>query len=318
MAAMNYKHLHYFWAVAKAGSITRAGERLHLTPQTISGQLTQFEEVLGYRLFDRVGRRMELTDAGRIALGYADEIFALGQQLQESLRNEQGARALVFRVGIIDSVPKSLAYQLVEPAVHLDESVRMVCREGKFMDLLADLAVQRLDIVISDRPMPSNVNVRGFNHLLGECGAEFLATPALARQLQGKFPECLEGAPLLLPGEDSAVRPRLMAWLSQRRLRPRIVGEFDDGALMKAFGEAGAGIFLAPIAVGETVRSKYGVVSIGSTGDITDQFYAISVERKLAHPAVVAISSSARLKLFAAPGPLAGKPPARRRGPRTG
>ncbi len=302
MAAINYKHLHYFWAVAKAGSITRAGERLHLTPQTISGQLTQFEEVLGYRLFDRIGRRMELTDAGRIALGYADQIFALGQELQESLRNEQGSRALVFRVGIIDAVPKSLAYQLVEPAVHLDESVRMVCLEGKFMDLLADLAVQRLDIVISDRPMPSNVNVRGFNHLLGECGVEFFATPGLARQLKGKFPECLEGAPLLLPGEDSAVRPRLMSWLSQRQLRPRIVGEFDDGALMKAFGEAGAGVFLAPKAIASVVCRHFGVISLGGTDDITDQFYAISVERKLAHPAVVAISSSARLKLFAATG----------------
>ena len=309
MAAMNYKHLHYFWAVAKAGSITRAGERLHLTPQTISGQLTLFEEVLGYRLFDRVGRRMELTDAGRIALGYADEIFALGQELQESLRNEPGARALVFRVGIIDAVPKSLAYQLVEPAVHLDESVRMVCREGKFMDLLADLAVQRLDIVISDRPMPSNVNVRGFNHLLGECGVEFLATPGLVRQLKGGFPECLEDAPLLLPGEDSAVRPRLMTWLSQRQLRPRIVGEFDDGALMKAFGEAGAGVFVAPKAIASVVCKNFGVISLGGTDDITDQFYAISVERKLAHPAVVAISSSARLKLFAAKGdPVATAP----------
>ena len=312
MAASNYKHLHYCWAVAKAGSITRAGERLHLTPQTISGQLTLFEEVLGYRLFDRIGRRMELTDAGRIALGYADEIFALGQELQESLRNEPGARALVFRVGIIDAVPKSLAYQLVEPAVHLDESVRMVCREGKFMDLLADLAVQRLDIVISDRPMSSSVNVRGFNHLLGECGVEFFATPALARQLKGKFPECLENAPLLLPGEDSAVRPRLMNWMARRQLRPRIVGEFDDGALMKAFGQAGAGIFAAPEAIAPLVCKDFGVVSLGRSDEISEQFYAISVERKLAHPAVVAISSSARLKLFASKGDPVGAAPRKR------
>lgn len=309
MAAINYKHLHYFWAVAKAGSITRAGERLHLTPQTISGQLTQFEEVLGHRLFDRVGRRLELTDAGRVALGYADEIFSLGQELQETLHNQQGSRTLVFRVGIIDAVPKSLAYQLVEPAVHLEETVRMVCREGKFMDLLADLAVQRLDIVISDRPMPSSVNVRGFNHLLGECGVGFFAKPELARRLKGKFPQCLQDAPVLLPGEDSAVRSRLMAWLSDRQIRPRIVGEFDDGALMKAFGEAGAGVFLSPAAIAETVCRKFNVVQIGDTSEISDQFYAISVERKLAHPAVVAISSSARLKLFAATGT-----PQRRRG----
>jgi len=302
VAAINYKHLHYFWAVAKAGSITRAGERLHLTPQTISGQLTLFEEVLGHRLFDRVGRRLELTDAGRIALGYADEIFSLGQELQETLHNQQGSRTMVFRVGIIDAVPKSLAYQLVEPAVHLEETVRMVCREGKFMDLLADLAVQRLDIVISDRPMPSSVNVRGFNHLLGECGVGFFATPALAKQLKGKFPQCLQDAPFLLPGEDSAVRSRLMAWFSDQQIRPRLVGEFDDGALMKAFGEAGAGVFLSPVAIAATVCKKFNVVQIGVTNEISDQFYAISVERKLAHPAVVAISSSARFKLFAATG----------------
>ena len=299
MAAINFKHLHYFWAVAKAGSITRAGERLHLTPQTISGQLTQFEDVLGHRLFDRVGRRLELTDAGRMALGYADEIFSLGQELQETLRNQQGGRTLVFRVGIIDAVPKSLAYQLVEPAVRLDETVRMVCREGKFTDLLADLSVQRLDIVISDRPMPSSVNVRGFNHLLGECGVGFFATASLATSLKGKFPQCLDDAPMLLPGEDSAVRPRLMAWFAQRQIRPRVVGEFDDGALMKAFGEAGAGVFVAPVAIAPLVRQKFSVELIGTTADINDQFYAISVERKLAHPAVLAISSSARLKLFA-------------------
>ena len=298
MAAINFKHLHYFWAVAKAGSITRAGERLHLTPQTISGQLTQFEDVLGHRLFDRVGRRLELTDAGRMALSYADEIFSLGQELQETLRNQQGGRTLVFRVGIIDAVPKSLAYQLVEPAVRLKETVRMVCREGKFTDLLADLSVQRLDIVISDRPMPSSVNVRGFNHLLGECGVGFFATEALAKSLKGSFPQCLDDAPVLLPGEDSAVRPRLMAWFAQRQIRPHIVGEFDDGALMKAFGEAGAGVFVAPVAIAPLVKKKFSVELIGSTTDISDQFYAISVERKLAHPAVLAISSSARLKLF--------------------
>ncbi len=300
MAAINFKHLHYFWAVAKAGSITRAGERLHLTPQTISGQLTLFEESLGYRLFDRVGRRLELTDAGRVALGYADEIFALGQELQEALRERSGSRLLVLRVGVIDAVPKSLAYQLLEPAMRLDEPLRMVCREGKFMDLLADLAVQRLDIVISDRPMPSTVNVRGFNHLLGECGVGFFATPALARSAKGKFPGSLNSVPLLLPGEDSAVRPRLMRWLTERQIEPRIAGEFDDGALMKAFGEAGAGVFIAPMAIAAWVRRKYGVSLVGSTSDFSDQFYAISVERKLAHPAVLAISASARLKLFAA------------------
>ena len=311
MATVNFKHLHYFWAVAKAGSITRAGERLHLTPQTISGQLTQFEEMIGHRLFDRVGRRLELTDAGRVALGYADEIFALGRDFQEALRGQPGARTLAFKVGVIDSVPKSLAYLLLEPAMRLDEPVRMLCKEGKFTDLLADLSVQRLDIIISDRPMPTSVNVRGFNHLLGECGMGFFASPSLARGLKGSFPGCLDGAPLLLPGEDSAVRPRLMRWLSEQHVQPRIAGEFDDGALMKAFGEAGVGAFAAPLAIAPAVREKYGVELIGSTPAVVDQFYAVSVERKLAHPAVVAISSSARLNLFASKAL-----PAKRRGRR--
>lgn len=296
---INFKHLHYFWAVAKAGSVTKAGKRLHLTPQTISGQLSLFEESIGYQLFNRVGRRMELTDSGRIALGYADEIFSLGNAMQDALRTSSASRALVFKVGIIDAVPKSLAYQLIEPAMNLDDPVQLVCREGKFMDLLADLAVQRLDIVISDRPMPSTVNVRGFNHLLGDCGVTFFATADLAKQLKGRFPQNLDGAPFLLPGEDSAVRPRLMRWLDDQRVHPHIAGEFDDGALMKAFGEAGAGVFVAPSAITQQMKERFKVVPIGSTDAIIEQFYAISVERKLAHPAVLAISSGARLKLFA-------------------
>lgn len=309
MRDINFKHLHYFWAVAKAGSVTRAGERLHLTPQTISGQLSQFEEALGYRLFDRVGRRMVLTDAGRTALKYADEIFSLGSAMQEALRTSPESRALVFKVGIIDAVPKSLAYQLLEPAMRLDEPVQMICREGKFVDLLADLAVQRLDIVISDRPMPASLNVRGFNHLLGECGVTFLATANLAKRLKGRFPQNLDGAPLLLPGEDSAVRPRLMRWLDDQRVLPRIAGEFDDGALMNAFGEAGAGVFVVPAAIGAQLREKFDVVAIGGADTVTEQFYAVSVERKLAHPAVLAISSGARLKVFAEPRPAARKRP---------
>ena len=310
MRDINFKHLQYFWAVAKAGSVTRAGERLHLTPQTISGQLSQFEEALGYQLFNRVGRRLVLTDAGRTALVYADEIFSLGNAMQEALRTQPKSSALSFKVGIIDAVPKSLAYQLIEPAMRLDEPVQLICREGKFIDLLADLAVQRLDIVISDRPMPANLNVRGFNHLLGECGVTFFATAELAKRLKGRFPHNLEGAPLLLPGEDSAVRARLMRWLEDQRVRPRIAGEFDDGALMKAFGEGGAGVFVAPSAIGAQVREKFNVVAIGGSDAVTEQFYAVSVERKLAHPAVLAISSGARLKVFAEPRVAARKRPA--------
>ena len=298
MGSLNFKHLRYFWVVAKAGGIARAGERLHLTPQTISGQISLFEEVLGYKLFARVGRRLELTEAGRTVLSYADEIFTLGEELEGVLRSPAQGRPLQFRVGVADALPKVVAYRLLERAVKMPEPMRMVCREGKLTSLLADLAVHRLDIVIADSPMPASVNVKGFNHLLGECGVTFFAAANLARSLAGRFPRSLDGAPLLLPGEDAAVRPRLIRWFDDERIHPRIVGEFDDGALLKAFGRAGAGVFAAPTAIAEQVRRQYGVVAIGRTDAVTEAFYAISVERRLTHPAVVAITSAARKELF--------------------
>lgn len=298
MARLNYKHLRYFWTVAKAGGIARACERLHLTPQTISGQLSAFEQALGHKLFARTGRRLELTETGRLVLGYADEMFTVGAELEEALRHKGGSLPLLFKVGIADSVPKSLAYRLLEPAVALPDPLRMVCREGKLASLLADLAIHRLDLVIADGPMPASMSIRGFNHLLGECGLTFFATPALARRHSARFPRCLDGAPLLLPGEEAAVRPGLMQWFESIAVRPRIVGEFDDGALLKAFGKAGTGIFAVPSAIAEEVRRQYGVRTLGRTDAVTERFYAISVERRLTHPAVVAISSAARTTLF--------------------
>ena len=280
MSTMNYKHLHYFWVVAKAGGIGRASERLHLTPQTISGQITLFEDVLGYKLFNRVGRRLELNDAGRVVLGYADEIFTLGEELQEVLRFRPGGWPLQFRVGVADAVPKAIAYLLLEPAMELPESLRIVCREGKLTSLLADLAVHRLDIVIADSPMPANIDVRGYNHLLGECGVTFFATDELAKEYEKGFPKSLDGAPFLMPGEDAAVRPRLIRWFEKEKVRPRIIGEFDDGALLQAFGAAGKGIFAAPSAVAEQIKKQYCVTEIGRTTLVTEQFYAISVERQ--------------------------------------
>lgn len=298
MSGLNYKHLRYFWTVAKAGGIARACERLHLTPQTISGQLSAFENALGYKLFVRVGRRLELSEAGRLVLSYADEIFTVGEELEDVLRHRGGGLPLQFKVGVADSVPKSVAYRLLEPAVSLPEPLRIVCREGKLASLMADLAIHRLDLVIADGPMPPGLSIRGFNHLLGECGLTFFAAPELARRLKSRFPGSLNGAPLLLPGEEAAVRVGLMQWLEGIAVRPRIVGEFDDGALMKAFGQAGIGIFAAPTAIAAEVRRQYGVVAIGSTDAVTERFYAISVERRLTHPAVVAISSTARKELF--------------------
>lgn len=298
MAKLNYKHLRYFWAVAKAGGIARACERLHLTPQTVSGQVSALEEALGHKLFARAGRRLELTEAGRMVLRYADELFTVGDQLEEALRHKGGSLPLLFRVGVADSVPKALAYRLLEPAVRMPEALRMVCREGKLASLMADLAIQRLDLVLADGPMAAGMSVRGFSHLLGECGLTFFATPALARRHRAEFPKCLDGAPLLLPGEDAAVRPRLLQWFESIAVRPKIVGEFDDGALMKAFGAAGIGIFAVPSAIAEEVGRQYRVRVLGRTDAVNERFYAISVEPRLKHPAVLAISSAARTELF--------------------
>lgn len=299
MAAINYKHLHYFWVVAKTGSITLASQRLHITPQTISGQLSLFEDTLGEALFNRANRRFELTDRGKLVLSYADEIFSLGQELEDVLRLKPIERPLQFRVGICEAVPKSIAYRLIEPALRAQNDLRIICREGSMTNLLGELAVHKLDIVIADSPMPASINVRAFNHLLGECGLTFFATPALAQKLaDSPFPQCLHGAPMLLPGTDDAVRPKLMRWLDDQRIVPRIKGEFDDGALMKVFGQAGVGIFAAPSSILDQTEKQFGVVALGSTKEVTKSFYAISVERKLTHPAVIAISEAARLEIF--------------------
>lgn len=294
ISMINYKHLHYFWEVAKAGSIARASEKLHLTPQTISGQLSLLEGHLGEALFSRIGRNLELTETGRLVLTYADEIFSLGGELEELLRNLPAGRPKVFKVGVADVVPKSIAYRLLAPALQLPEAVRIVCREGSVDSLLAELALHKVDLVIADGPIPSTVNVRGFNHFLGDCGITFFATAELARTLDNKFPQNLSGMPILLPGEMTLVRNQLVEWLNSQHIYPQIVGEFDDSALMKAFGQTGTGIFIAATPIAEEVKQQYGVVSIGETSKVREQFYAISVERKISHPAVAAITETAR------------------------
>lgn len=298
MAALNYKHLRYFWVVARAGGIAAASERLHLTPQTVSGQISLLEGALGFKLFSRERRRLELTDMGKLVMSYADEIFTAGEELEGVLRHPSKGRPLLVRAGVVDAVPKSVAFRLLEPAVRLPEAPRIVCREGKLAELLADLAAHRLDIVIADGPLPAGSNIKGFSHLLGECGLTFFATAKLARTHNEAFPRCLDGVPLLLPGDDAMVRPRLLRWLEQQQVRPRIVGEFDDGALMKAFGQVGIGFFVAPSVIASEVIAQYAVVAVGRTNEVTESFYAISAQRRLTHPAVVAISSGARTELF--------------------
>ncbi len=291
---INYKHLHYFWVVAKQGGIARASERLHLTPQTISGQISLLEDSLGESLFVRVGRNLELTEVGRLVLSYADEIFSLGGEMEEMVRNLPVDRPMVFKVGVVDVVPKSIAYRLLMPALQLPNSVRIVCKENSLDSLLAELALHHIDLVIADGPIPSGLSVRGFNHELGECGISFLAASVLAKSLTDDFPQNLNGAPFLLPGEFNLIQGRLLDWLDSLHIFPRIVGEFDDSALMKAFGQGGAGVFVVPTAIAEEVSTQYALEIIGSTNEVKEQFYAISVERKISHPAVVAITETAR------------------------
>jgi len=297
---VNYKHLHYFWVAAKAGGVVRAGEQLHTTPQTLSGQIKLLEERLGRRLFRKSGRRLELTDDGRVALRYADEIFALGGELEGAMRGTRGAgaQAQEFRVGVEDALAKSVAYRLLEPALHLDQPVRLICSEGRFGDLMAQLALHRLDLVIADEPLTSRLSVKAFNHALGSSPTSFFCAPGLRATLRGTFPGCLNGAPMLIPGGSSAVRPQLEAWLTRHQLHPRVVAEFDDGALMQAFGREGGGVFVAPSVVEDETCAQYGVQVVGRSDEMVDSFYAISVERRITHPAVAAITDAARGRLF--------------------
>jgi LysR family transcriptional activator of nhaA len=291
---LNYKHLHYFRTVAKAGAINRAAEKLHLTPQTLSGQISILEDRLGVALFRRAGRRLELTDAGRTALTYADEIFDVGAELEEALQNRATARVHPFRVGIADVVPKAIAYQLLAPALTLAEPVKLICKEERLEQLAAELSIHRLDMVLADRPLPSNMDIKGYSHPLGECGIAFLAARAIAGTLGQDFPANLHGAPLLIPGEDSALRVPLLRWLERRGIQPTIVGEFNDSALMSAFGQAGAGVFPVPLTTAQEAMRQHEVVELGQTLEIRERFFAISVERRLSHPAVLAVSEAAR------------------------
>lgn len=298
---MNFKHLYYFWVAAKAGGIMRAGEQLHTTPQTLSGQIKLLEEWLGRKLFRKSGRQVELTEDGRVALGYADEIFALGAELETALRQARGGkRVLEFRVGVADSVAKSVAYRLLEPALSINEPVRLIGSEGKFPDLLAQLALHRLDLVIADEPLSRRVSVKAFNHPLGTTSMSFFATPALRAKLVGGFPQCLDGAPMLIQGAASSVRQQLEGWLARHQIHPRVVAEFDDGALMTAFGREGRGVFMSPSVLENETVAQFGVEVIGRSSELIEEFFAVSVERRITHPCVAAITHAARGQLFSA------------------
>lgn len=295
---LNYKQLHYFWKVAKAGSIARAAEQLRLAPQTISAQLGTLEKALDTELFRRSGRRLELTPAGQLTLSYAEEIFQIGRELEETVRNRSSSGDVVFRVGVADVVPKSIAYRLLAPALRSAEHVRLLCQEDKLERLFAELAIHKVDLVIADRPLPSELGVKGYNHSLGRTAIAFYAVRDLAARYQKGFPNSLDGAPMLLPSSGATIRGALTRWFSDHQITPQTVGEFDDTALMKAFGKAGAGIFPAPVILADEIRDQYDAKIIGRADNVAVKYYAISVERKLTHPAIIAISEAAKTDLF--------------------
>jgi len=298
MEWLNYHHLLYFWVVACHGSVTRAAAELRLAQPTVSTQLRTLEEVLGEKLFARTGRRLVLTDVGRLVFRYADEIFGLGRELLETVKGRPTGQPMRLTVGIADAVPKLIAYRLLGPVLTGAEPVRIICREDKPDRLLAQLAVHGLDLVLSDAPIGPTTKVRAFNHLLGECGVTFFAAPALARTCRRGFPRSLGGAPMLLPTDNTALRRSLDDWFESEDIRPRVASEFEDSALLMAFGQAGMGLFPAPSAIERQVRSQYGVVVVGRLDTVRERFYAISGERRLKHPAVVAISEAARQRVF--------------------
>ncbi len=298
MAWLNYHHLLYFWTVARTGGVGRAAAELHLSQPTISAQVKALEGAIGAPLFTRVGRSLVLTDVGRMAFQYADEIFSAGRELQDALEGRRSGRPLRLTVGVADALSKLIAYRLLAPALAIPEPVQIACHEGSPDTLLAQLAIHGLDAVLSDAPVPPTVRVRAFGHLLGECGVTIFAAPPLARRLKRGFPGSLRDAPCLLPSETTTLRRGVDQWLTSRGLQPRVAGEFDDAALMMAFGEAGVGAFPAASAIEREVCRQYGVRVVGRIAEVRERFYVITVERRLKHPAIAALSAAARADLF--------------------
>jgi LysR family transcriptional activator of nhaA len=296
---LNYQHLLYFWSVVRTGSVTRAAGELSLSPPTVSAQLHTLEERLGEKLLVKSGRKLIPTEVGRVVFNYADQIFAVGRELLDALEQRPSQRPLRFNVGIDDVLPKEIAQRLLEPAMRLGQPVRISCREGTFERLVTSLAMHELDVVLSDAPLSPSLNVRAYNHLLGTSGICWMATPAIAASLRRGFPRSLDGVPMLLPTDDTAIRRMLDQWLEQHELRPVLVGEFEDYGLLREFARAGHGFAPVPVVQESQFRREYGFQRVGVARPITAQFFAISLERRIKHPAVAAVVAGAR-QLFAA------------------
>ena len=298
MEWLNYHHLLYFWVVAREGSIAAACEELHLSQPTISTQIRKLENAFGMKLFTRVGRYLALTEDGRTVYRYAEEIFSLGGELVDTLKGRPTGSPLRLNIGVVDAVPRLVAYRLVEPAMRLPEPVHLVCHEGKPAELLARLAIHELDMVLSDSPVGSQVSIRAFSHLLGESGVSVFAAKHMATRYRRRFPASLDGAPFLVPTYNTALRRSLDHWFESEGIRPLIVAEFEDSALLKVFAQAEIGLFAAPTMIMDEIQRQYRMQLVGRLEPLREQYYAISVERKMKHPAVVAIAEAARGMTF--------------------
>ena len=296
---LNYHHLLYFWTVVREGTIARAGEKLHLGQPAISTQLRRLEESLGHKLFQKSGRTLELTETGRLIYRYADEIFSLGHEMLDTLKGRPTGKPQRFVVGVVDVVPKLIAKRLLEPALQLPEPLRLICKEDSLERLLSELALHNMDLVLSETPVTGAMKFRAYNHLLGESAVAVFGTKELARKYRKGFPKSLDGAPFLLQGRASTLRRSLETWFDSNGLRPLIRGEFDDSALLKVFGQAGEGLFASPSVIQDEICRQHEVEVLGELPSLCEHFYAISAERRLKHPAVVAISESARSDIFA-------------------
>lgn len=299
MSFLNYHHLFYFWSVARHGGLAKASERLNVTPQTISGQIRTFEKAIGEKLFDRQHRNLRLTKFGEQVYERASGIFALGQDLQSFLSGEQQTRERELVVGVANALPKFVVYHLLEPAMHLDTPTHLICHEDKAERLLAELAIHHFDVVLSDTPVPPNISVRAYNHLLGKSAVLLMGTPELIEKYKDDFPRSLNNAPFLLPTRDTALRKSMDKWFHKNRVRPQIIAEHEDSALLKAFGEAGSGLFPVSLVVLEDVQTHYKSQPLGTLEGVEERFYAITIEKHVQHPAVSAICQAAREVFFA-------------------
>lgn len=298
MEWLNYHHLFYFWTVMREGSITAACKKLTLAQSTVSAQLGKLEQSLGGKLFNRQGRSLEATDLGLMVFQYADRIFPLGSELMDQVHNRPVVGPLSLKVGIVDQIPKLMARKLLAPALGLEKKVHLICHEGKEEKLLGELAIHRLDLVLADAPIRSDLSIKAYNHFLGQCGITFFAVEKIAGMVTENFPQSLDKAPMLMPMAMTMLRSALDQWFESLSIKPLIVAEFEDNALLKVFGQAGDGVFVAPTVIETEIKTQYQVEIIGRCPFIKERFYAISVERILKHPAVVAISDIARHSFF--------------------